>query len=155
MLLLEAKTRFFFFTITNSWLLLNPGTTVLRLLTSSKRFLSSGEILTGWSWPSGFRVNDPFEIGDLVGMYFGTLSLYLTRLIKRWSKTTKSRTYRSIFCLSAWYNVCSRIMLLLPDVFLPNSFLFNEKLVRVNRVVNQMKHLLGIRHKLDKSSNQA
>lgn len=77
--------------------------------------LSNGEILACWSWPFRSQVNR-FEVG----------SWPFERFIWRWSKMINSSMYWSVMCLSAWYNVCILVVLLLPPVFFSNSNLFES-----------------------------
>lgn len=103
MLLLRAHTFFRFLGNRNSWLLLLTGTKLFRFITFSSKFLSSREIWTsdvfGFITWSICRLS-PLRVGDRPGKALGPL--YLTRLIRRWSHVTSSRTWLSIFCLSAW-----------------------------------------------------
>nr|GMC47845.1 hypothetical protein Iba_chr01aCG15230 [Ipomoea batatas]GMC50305.1 hypothetical protein Iba_chr01bCG15760 [Ipomoea batatas]GMC54172.1 hypothetical protein Iba_chr01dCG13640 [Ipomoea batatas] len=84
-LLLSAQTCLPFLDITNSWLLLIPGTSFLLFMTSSSKVLSSNESWTSFFFGLLFSVSvcrvSPLPVGDLPGRILGPL--YLTRLMRR------------------------------------------------------------------------
>lgn len=94
-LLLAHNFFFVFLSVKNSWLLLRPGANVLLFMTTSNKFLSSGESWTLWLLSSMLNVfackfNALWD-GDRAGRALIPLSLYLTRLMRWWSQVTRSR----------------------------------------------------------------
>ena len=102
------------FAASNSWLLLIPGVSFLKLTyrsISRSSWVSMDVAATARfcaeEITSGFFVGE--RIGDLVGDLMPPL-LDLIWLIRWWSHTTKSSIYASVLFLSAWWSVSMRII---------------------------------------------
>jgi hypothetical protein len=104
--------------VSNSWLLLIPGTNFLNLTSLNI------------SWSSGVRTGDdellalfeynesvePLCVGDRTGDLMGDRSplAVLDWLIRYWSHMTRSRIYVSVLSLSAWCSVSIRVRSICP-----------------------------------------